>query len=161
MRIFPRSTALVCTTCFAIALCGCHQLGLRQTAPLDEEVTAISSETLFQIALLQARRGDLLRAEQYLIAARAEGYDESAVAYWLVRVCVSAGRYHSALGHALGHLRVHPFDWQLRLVVASIHDALGNSVRARAELETIVNAEPARPLPRYLLAMVYRRQSVT
>ena len=161
MCIIPRSTRLLYATCFAVALCGCHQRALGRPALLDNELPAISSEELFQIALLQARRGDLLRAEQYLIAARTQGYDESTVAYWLVRVCVSAGRYHSALGHALGYLRIHPSDWRFRLIVASIHDALGDSARAQAELKTVVEAEPASPLPRYLLAMVYRQQPVT
>jgi tetratricopeptide (TPR) repeat protein len=154
------STALLCAAFLGVSLGGCQRLALRQRVPLEKQLPRITSEELFQIGLLQAGRGDLLRAEQYLIAARNQGYDESAVVYWLVRVCVSAGRYHSALGHAARYLRAHPSNWRLRLVVASIHEALGDLPRAQAELESIVDAEPDRALPRYRLAMVYRQRSL-
>jgi tetratricopeptide (TPR) repeat protein len=104
----------------------------------------------------QASRGDLLRAEHYLSAARRKGYDEAAVVYWLVRVCISGGRYQSALGHAADYLRKHPSHWSLRLVVASIYEALGDFARARSELELIVRAQPDQALPRYRLAVLYR-----
>jgi len=107
------------------------------------------------MGLLQARQRDLLRAEQYLSAARSHGYDEPTVVYWLVRVCVAAGRYHSALDHAARYLRDNPANWRLRLVVASIHEALGDHERARRELEQIVSDQPTTPLPRYRLALLY------
>ena len=140
------------------AITGCHQGVLRQETALENELPKVTSEELFQIGFLQARRGDLLRAEQYLTAARAKGYDEPTVVYWLVRVCVSAGRYHSALAHAVSYLRDHPSNWRLRLVVASIHEALGDFRRAQVELESIVDAEPSHSLPRYRLAILYRQQ---
>jgi tetratricopeptide (TPR) repeat protein len=119
-------------------------------------LSAITAEDLLYLALSHARSGDLLRAEQYLSAARRRGHDEAEVVYWLVRVCVAASRYQSALGHAADYLRDHPLDWSLRLVVATIHEALGDVARARSELERIVRAEPTRPLPHYRLAMLYR-----
>jgi tetratricopeptide (TPR) repeat protein len=91
-----------------------------------------------------------------LSAARRKGYDEAAVVYWLVRVCISAGRYQSALSHAADYLRSHPSHWSLRLVVASIYEALGDLARARSELELIVRAQPEQALPRYRLAVLYR-----
>jgi len=115
----------------------------------------MTSEELFQIGVLQARRGDLLRAEQYIIAARAQGYDESSSVYWLVRVCVSAGRFHSALGHAQSYLRRNPSNWRLRLVVASIYEALGDNQRAVRELESVVRGAPHHALPHYRLAVLY------
>jgi predicted Zn-dependent protease len=62
------------------------------------------------------------------------------------------------LGHAADYLREHPADWSLRLVVASIHEALGDVARAKSELERVVRAQPARPLPHYRLAMLYRNE---
>jgi len=135
---------------------GCHSATLHQRPDLQAELARVTAEDLFYLAVSHARSGDLLRAEQYLSAARQRGYDESAVVYWLVRVCVASSRYQSALGHAADHLRDHPSDWSLRLIVASIHEALGDLVRARWELERIVRAAPGRPLPHYRLAMLYR-----
>jgi tetratricopeptide (TPR) repeat protein len=116
----------------------------------------VTVEDLLFLAASHARSGDLLRAEQYLSVARQRGHDEAAVVYWLVRVCVAASRYQSALGHATNYLRDHPSDWPLRFVVATIHEALGDVARAQSELERIVGAEPSMPLPHYRLAMLYR-----
>lgn len=139
---------------------GCQHMGMREQRAFEEALPSLTSEELFEIALFQARRGDLLRAEQYLSAARSEGFSESLVVYWLVRVCVSAGRYHSALNHASEYLRANPSNWRLRLVVASIHEALGDLVRARVEMESIVRVHPSHPLPHYRLAMLYQRPPV-
>jgi predicted Zn-dependent protease len=80
------------------------------------------------------------------------------VVYWLVRVCVAAGRYHSALRHAKDFLRKQPHNWQLRLVVASIHEALGDPDEATVQLERIVRAQPTASLPHYRLALLYDRR---
>lgn len=157
MRVASRSFAALVVALLGVPPGGCHPHAVRRNPSAEAELPAITAEELFQIGLLQARRGDLLRAEQYLIASRDRGHDESTVVYWLVRVCVSSGRYHSALGHAAEYLQANPSDWRLRLVVASIYEALGDLEQARVELQRIVDAEPTRPLPRYRLAMVFRQ----
>lgn len=136
---------------------GCHHATLHQGSELQAELTTVTSEDLFFVGVAHARSGDLLRAEQYLTAARERGYDEASAIYWLVRVCVAASRYHSALRHAAQYLRDHPAHWPLRLVVASIYEALGDLTRAELELEQVVRAAPESPLPHYRLAMLYRR----
>lgn len=143
----------------SVLLGGCDHSAVRRGADTRIEVPAVTSEELFEIGLAQARQGDLLRAEQYIVAAGNRGYDEPTVAYWLVRVCVAAGRYHSALDHAARYLRDDPSNWRLRLIVASIHEALGDFDRARLELQHIVSDRPESPLPHYRLAMIYSRQA--
>ena len=135
---------------------GCHHATLYQGPDLQAQLSAVRAQVLLSLAVSHARSGDLLRAEQYLSAARERGHAEATVVYWLVRVCVAASRYQSALGHAANYLRDHPEDWPLRLVVATIHEALGDLALAQSELERIVEAEPALPLPHYRLAMLYR-----
>jgi tetratricopeptide (TPR) repeat protein len=137
---------------------GCQHAAMRRSAAAATDHPRITADELFRTGLLQASRGDLMRAEQYLNAARSQGYAAPMVAYWLVRVCVAAGRFHSALDHASRYLRDAPNDWQLRFVVASILEALGDFDAARIELEQIVRAEPKSPLPRYRLAMLYARE---
>ena len=135
---------------------GCHYATLHERPDLQAELSTVTPEDFLLLAVSHARSGDLLRAEQYLSAARQRGHDEGAVVYWLVRVCVAASRYQSALIHAASYLREHPSDWPLRFVVASIHEALGDLDRAQSELERIVGAEPSIPLAHYRLAMLYR-----
>lgn len=161
-RVFPSAHLARFAVLLAVTLlCSCHREGLRSAVVEQSLVPSLSSDELFEIGLYQARRGDLLRAEQYLMAAGESGHDEAAVVYWLLRVCVSAGRYHSALRHALAYLREHPSDWSLRLVVASIHEALGNFAEAQIVLERIVEARPRHALSRYRLGMLYRQQTPT
>lgn len=152
-----RQRAVLLVACFPI-LVGCHHATLHQQPDLQAELSTVTPEDLLSLAVSHARSGDLLRAEQYLSTARQRGHDNAAVVYWLVRVCVAASRYQSALGHAANYLRDHPADWPLRLVVATIHEALGDPARAQSELERIVGAVPAIPLPHYRLAMLYRSQ---
>lgn len=149
---------LLLVGCFAV-LGGCHHATLHQGSELPTELSAVTVDDLLFLAASHARSGDLLRAEQYLSAARQRGHDDAAVVYWLVRVCVAASRYQSALSHATNYLRDHPADWSLRLVVATIHEALGDVTRAQSELEWIVGAEPSLPLAHYRLAMLYRAQA--
>ena len=154
-RHHSRGTGLLLVGCVAI-LSGCHHATLHQGPELQAELSTVTVDDLLFLAASHARSGDLLRAEQYLSVARERGHDEAAVVYWLVRVCVAASRYQSALRHATKYLRDHPLDWSLRFIVATIHEALGNIPRAQSELERIVGAEPSMPLPHYRLAMLYR-----
>lgn len=148
---------ILLTSCLAVAA-GCHHHTVHRGPELQAELTRVSAEDFFLLGVAHARSGDFLRAEQYLSAAQDRGHDEAAVAYWLVRVCLLASRYQSALNHASEHLRDHPGHWPLRLVVASIHEALGDVARAETELRRIVRANPDHPLPHYRLAMLYRRR---
>ena len=144
------------TLLWVATLGGCHHAAFQQRPELHAELSTVTVEDLLFLAFSYARSGDLLRAEQYFIAAHQRGHNEPAVVYWLVRVCVAASRYQSALAHAGSYLRDHPADWSLRLVVATIYEALGYVARAESELERIVAAEPLMPLPHYRLAMLYR-----
>lgn len=154
------SVGLALSLCLGILVSGCHH-GRLEPRSANPTAPVLSADELFEIARFHAHHGDLLRAEQYLSAARAGGYDEAEVVYWLVRVCISAGRYRSALLHAGDYLRRYPKNWGLRLVVASLYEALEDPARARIELEAIVRAEPARALPRYSLGKLYMRERST
>lgn len=139
---------------------GCQHKALQAQVDLRQAMSTVNAEQLYQEGVLHARHGDFLRAEQYLTAARARGYDEGEVVSWLVRICVSSNRYQSALAHAEPYLRLHPEDWPLRFVVANIHDALGDTERAGLELEAVTEAAPEEPLAQYRLAVFYSERSL-
>ena len=145
--------------CLSAPVTSCsHAVPRRSTDHPVDTLASVTADQLFEFGLHHAGQGDLQRAEQYLSAARQRGYDERVAVFWLVRVCVVAGRYHSALEHADAYLRKQPDDWALRLVIASIHEALGDFGRARAGLESIVQSEPTRALPHFRLALLYSAQ---
>ncbi len=151
----PSRAAAVWVICGVVASSGCvHRSQVRPT-DLRNELAAVTAEELFAVAISYTNSGDLLRAEQYFVASLERGYDSSSVVSWLVRVCIASSRYQSALRHSAGYLGEHPNDWSLRLVIASIHEALGDPVAAQLELERIVEARPNEPLPHFRLAMLY------
>lgn len=144
-----------CVWTFAL-MAGCaHQV---QTESIPDALSRVSGSELFEEGVWHASHGDSLRAEQYLGAARDRGYAPEMVVAWLVVVCVASNRYRAALDHAARHLRSHPTNWWLKFVVASIHEALGDFEGARTELEQVVLARPAWPLPHYRLGILYHQR---
>lgn len=144
----------------AWAAAGCQHEALWAQSDLRQAMSAVDAQQLFQEGVLHARLGDSLRAEQYLTAAKARGYDEAEVVAWLVRICVAANRYHSALRHAEPYLRRHPEDWPLRFVIANIYDALGDAERAGVALEAVAEAAPNEPLAHYRLGLYHSEHSL-
>ena len=130
--------------------------GLREGAPPTDPVSEVSAERLFETGMSSAAQGDLVRAEQYLAAAGARGYDETKVIGPLVRVCVAASRLRQALVYAQPYLRTHADDWRLRFVVATVHLGLDRVDEARVELERVIVAAPDVPEPHFVLGMLLR-----
>ena len=141
----------------SLAACGGSD-ALREGAPPTDPVAEASAEQLFATGMAAASGGDLVRAEQYLAAAGARGYDETKIIGPLVRVCVAASRLRQALLYAQPYLRTHPDDWRLRFVVASIHVGLDSVADARRELERVVLAAPEVPEPHFALAALLRER---
>jgi len=83
--------------------------------------------------------GDTVRAEQYLTLAIARGADEKATLKDLLAACISGSRLRGALDHALPYLQKHPEDDDLRYLVASLYDSLGQREDAQAQLERLLN----------------------
>ncbi|MEM8606791.1 MAG: tetratricopeptide repeat protein [Myxococcota bacterium] len=118
----------------------------------------VSARDLFEEGVWHAAKGDSLRAEQYLSAARDRGFPSNEVVPWLVAACVASSRYRAALAHAARHLRQHPSDSSVRLVVANIYDALGDFGNARIELQRIVEEDPKNALSHYRLGLLYEER---
>ena len=141
--------------CTVVVSSGCAHTPEARSSELRSELASVTADELFAIAISYATSGDLLRAEQYFATALERGYDRASVVSWLVRVCIASSRYQSALRHSADYLRENPNDWSIRLVIASIHEALGDQVGAQVELERIVDARPDEALPHFRLAMLY------
>ncbi|MEO0326365.1 MAG: tetratricopeptide repeat protein, partial [Myxococcota bacterium] len=124
----------------------CVRGGTDAQGPLLEQVQA---EDLYRKGQGAARVGDYLRAEQYFAAALDRGYPDRDVVPALLRVCVAADRISAALRYAEPYLDAHPDDWALRMVVATLYQAVGDEDAALSALEQVVLEAPQRPEPRY------------
>jgi predicted Zn-dependent protease len=139
----------------ALAACGGAQ---RQGAPPADPLALSSPDELFQDGLNAAERGDYVRAEQYLVASVDRGYSEAKAMPVLVKICLAASRYRSALQYALPYLERHPDQWALRYLVGTIYLGIGDSKSARQELTRVTYDAPEQGPPHYLLAVMERDQ---
>ncbi len=106
----------------------------RTTPPPADPIASAPASLLRGQGLAYARRGDLVRAQQYLAAAKLKGFDPRIVVPELVKVCVAGSRLRAALLYAEPYLRRHPEDAGMSYVVGTIHIALGNIQRASEHL---------------------------
>lgn len=150
--------------------CGGPNVEVQTTssATASDPLNDIPPAELYRRGMILGQRGDFVRAEQYLLAARNRGFDEARVIPALMEVCVRGSRLSAGLGYAEPYLESHPTDWPLRLLVGSIHLGLGRLAEARSHLEralrdgTAAAAREARPEPaepHYLLGIVLREQA--
>jgi len=140
-----------------LAACG----GASQEAPppaemMPDPLADTEARELFDAGVRLEQGGDMIRAEQYFVAAVGRGYPEAEVVPHLVRVCIASSRLNSALSHAEPYLRAHPEDWSLRLVVANIRAGLGDYAQARIELERVIRDRPQEAMAHYTLGVLLR-----
>lgn len=135
-------------------------LGLAGCAPSPGAAPATRSahdeqrtpDALYARGLDWARRGDMVRAEQYMALAVRAGYPEPRALVAIVDACLAASRLRAALNYAEPYVRRHPGAWRVRLLVASIHAALGHDLVARDELHRTLAHPEAGGETHYLLA---------
>jgi predicted Zn-dependent protease len=113
---------------------------------------ATTPAALYARGLAWARRGDMVRAEQYMALAVRAGFPERRALVAIVDACLAASRLRAALNYAEPYLRRHPDAWRVRLLVASIHAALGHDLVARDELRRAGAHPDAAPETHYFLA---------
>ncbi len=141
-----------------LAGCGHDAPEVREPPPADP-VSEIAPEELFAQGVVLAQRGDLIRAEQYLAASMERGHPEDEVMPVLLRVLVASSRLRVALQYAEPYLARNPGSWPLRYLVASMHLGMGESARARRELERVVEVAPDEAEPHFLLGVVLRDEA--
>lgn len=141
-------------------LLGVLGLGCAASAPSRGTDTAPASahgnrrpraESLVQAADRFARRGDSIRAEQYLLAALEQGAPEAEIVPQLVVLCVEASRLRAAVEYAEDYLRSHPGDVSLRFLMGTTLVALERPDAARVALEEVLRLRPDHASAHYVL----------
>lgn len=122
-------------TILLLLLSGCmSQRHGRAQPPPSDPIASTPAAELRAKGLAYARRGDLTRAQQYLSAAQAKGFDERVIVPELVKICIAASRLRAALAFAEPYVDKHPEDAGMNYVVGTIHLALGDLQRASSHL---------------------------
>jgi len=119
---------------------------------------ALSERQLVEIATALERRGDTLRAGQYLSLALERGADATRLVPRLLRLHVRGGQYRLARDLAENHLRRHPRDQHTRFFLGALYMGLGMSTNAVEQYERLLKADPARAEAHFALASVLRDQ---
>ncbi len=142
----------------AVATGGCASRQGGPSAPTTDPMAQITGEQLFDAGMQLARAGDLVRAEQYLVASMQRGATEPRVIPHLVSVCVQASRFRAAVSYATPYLEAHPHDWRLRYLVGTILAGLDEFSAARRAFERVLADNERHAEAHYLLATLLRER---
>lgn len=139
----------------ALWAAGCAHLP--QPSAAGDEQPALSQAQLLEIAAAAEQSGDGLRAQQYLLAARAGGADAQRTLPWLLRLYVRDGQYRSAIDAATSELELHPDALPLRMLLASLYEAMQLPEAATDQYQRVLQRRPDDALAHYALASLLQR----
>jgi len=145
--------ALLALLCLPVLLPGCAARWEGQAVRAPDQPPSEAAR-LVQSGKAAIASGDTVRAEQYLTLAVARGADERATLKDLLAACISGSRLRGALDHALPYLQKHPEEDDLRFLVASLYDSLGQREEAWGQLERLLNHNPRHPDAHYLAGIL-------
>lgn len=114
----------------------------------------LSAAQLLELADALFERGDTQRAEQYYSAAMERGADHGKVLPRLLAAYVKDRQYRLAAQRAEDHLRRHPNDMSLRVLLAALCQAVADYSRAAAEYQAIVRDDASRAEAHFALATI-------
>ena len=141
---------------FWLVLISLWLTGCEASTPALRSASSDTSDAteLFRYGEEAAKRGDTVRAEQYLSMALDRGFDEKKLLPVMLRVCLSSNRLRAALNYAEPYLREHPNDQNLRYLVATIYLSLGQIEQARLGLNHLLRVNPKNGNAHYLLGVL-------
>jgi tetratricopeptide (TPR) repeat protein len=134
-----------------VVLTGCAGSQLQAAAPVSEG-QGLSTAQLIEVAQELERRGESLRAEQYWNEALERGADPDKVLPHLLSAYVRDRQYRLAAQRAEDHLRRHPSSTRVRLLLASLYQAVDDYAQAVRQYRAVVQLEPTRANAHYALA---------
>jgi tetratricopeptide (TPR) repeat protein len=133
---------------------GCAEIATAPTARTVASAPRLSVDQLLELATVLQQRGDTQRAEQYYLAALDRGADERRVLPHLLSTYIRDRQYRLAAQRAEDHLRKHPNDLTVRVLLAALYQAIADYNRAVAEYTAVVRADDARADAHFALATI-------
>lgn len=131
---------------------------LQSRAVATADAPALTAAQLIEIGRAFDQRGDSVRAEQYWMRALEAGAPARAVLPLLLSSYIRDRQYRLAIERAQDYLRRHPRDLDLRLLLGSLHEAIGGLQQAIDEYQRVVERRPAHPDSHYALASALLQQ---
>ncbi len=147
-----------CALAALLLLSACASQQRAKGPPPSDPIAIVSASELRAQGLGFARRGDLVRAQQYLSAAKERGFDERIIIPEIVKVCIASSRLRAALAFGEPYLARNPQDAGMQYVIGTIHMALGNLQEASTHLNGALRAGHLMPDARFSLALVARER---
>ncbi len=138
----------------ALSLASCGGQAQPAQQRHGDPLATADAATLYEEGKGYAAAGDLVRSEQYLVAALDKGHSSHEVLPLLVEVCVRGNRYDTALFHTKPYLERNPANWRLRYLTATLNSAVGREHRAIEHLEQVLVDAPAEPDAYYTLGQL-------
>jgi tetratricopeptide (TPR) repeat protein len=139
-----------------VAAVGCGHVQLPQTEALPAAPAGLSAEQLLSVASAAERIGDGLRAQQYLRAASQAGASTQQTLPWLMRLYIADGQYRLAIDAAGEHLRSHPDQVELRLLLAGLYEVTQLEAAAIEQYERVLTRAPSEARAHFALASLLR-----
>jgi Tfp pilus assembly protein PilF len=150
-----RRLAPIVISCLSVIACARQATVADEVAARSHDRERAAEEMLASArALLDA--GDYGRAEQYAEFAARNGAKAEVVVPLVLEACIRDQRFRAAVEHGRHHLKRHPTDDAVRLLVASIHCVLGEPDLARREFERVIEDHPDWAQAHYALAVLLR-----
>ncbi len=136
----------------------CTSASQKPSAGPGDPLVQVESAALFDQGKRLAQEGDLVRSEQYLVAAMDKGHPIEEVLPILIEVCIAGSRYDTALHHARPHLLRDPENSSLRYIVATLYHAIGRQPLAVEHLERVILDAPNEPNAYYTLGKIFWKE---
>jgi tetratricopeptide (TPR) repeat protein len=152
LPIIPQAVLVLLLTPVLLAGCAAHSEA--RSAARSPEQAPNEATLLVQKGKAAVASGDTVRAEQYFTLAIARGAGESVVLKDLLAACIGGSRLRGALDHALPYLQKHPDDDDLRYLVASLYDSLGQRQQATTQLERLLHRNSGHADAHYLAGIL-------
>ncbi|HEY2735526.1 MAG TPA: tetratricopeptide repeat protein [Polyangiales bacterium] len=140
--------ALAMLACAAVSGCA-HVATHAETAAGRPQLTAAE---LLDIAHASEQMGDSLRAQQYLLAALERGADERSTVASLLRLYIADNQYPLAIDLVEDRVRRHPEDARLRMLLASLYDAIELDASAMEQYRRVLQITPNEAQAHFALA---------
>ncbi len=156
MDLYVRTLSMIALALW-LGAAGCASRAAQQ-GPTTDPMASVTAQQLYDTGLAAARAGDLVRAEQYLVASMQRGMPEGRALRQLINVCVQASRFRAAVAYARPYLERHPHDWALRYLVGTILEGLDEHQAARREIEAVLADNARHAEAHYLLANMLRER---
>lgn len=156
-----RATAFLAAVGMSVSGCGAQEPSRRKE--VNANLETINREHATDKLVARGRAfvavGDYTRAEEYFASAINQGADDKKLMPLILDACIQDGRLRLAAQYANDHLRKHPGETRIRLVLAMIYVGLSDADLAEKELRRVLEEKPEDAQAHFALATILREKN--